>query len=199
MINTIIFDLSEVYINGLHGMDKKLVPILGREAPKIHDQFHNKDLDLLFNGKVSEDEYWIKVIKENNWRIALDELKLIARENFYKIEGTEKIITTLKKKGFKLGLLSVHAKEWVEFVSKKYNYHRFFNSVSYSFEIGVSKPDKRAYKLILKKLKSKPEECLFVDNEPQNLIPAKEMGIKTIFFTNSEKLRKDLGDLGIIV
>ena len=76
--------------------------------------------------------------------------------NVKSIPLNENIIEKLKDKQFKLGLLSVHAKEWIEYCDKKYGYHRLFDSTLYSFEIAVSKPDKKAYRTILQRLNSKP-------------------------------------------
>jgi len=197
MIKTIIFDLAEVYLTGLLGLENSLEPLLEESAEEIHKEFHNKELILLFFGRISEIEYWESLINQNNWNIKIPTLKKLVRENFTEIEGTRKIIEELKTHDFKLGLLSDHAKEWIEFCEKKYNYHKLFNEVVYSFEIGRLKPAQEPFEEILKRLRTKPQECIFIDDNKINLSTANNLGIKTIHFKNPKQLRKDLISLSI--
>ena len=197
MITTIIFDLGETYINGVPGLEKRLEPILGRKAAQIYAEIQGEDLLSFFRGELSEDEYWNRAIKRNCWKVGISTLKLVLRENLYEIKGTREIIEALKAKGFRLGLLSVHGREWIDYCESTFDYHKLFDAVEYSFETGVYKPDRRAYERILGKLKAKPTECLFIDDNPLYLPPAEALGIKTLLFKNPVGLRKDLLSLGI--
>tara|TARA_Y100000310_G_C20475748_1_gene712315 strand:+ start:314 stop:919 length:606 start_codon:yes stop_codon:yes gene_type:complete len=198
-IKTIIFDLAEVYLNGLIGVDHRLQHLLNMDAEKIHKGFQGKELVEFFEGKITEDEYMDSIIERNDWKISKDVFKKFVRENFQEIEGVRDVIEDLKKQGFKLGLLSVHAKEWIEHCEKEFDYHKLFHSVMYSFEIEICKPDQRAYEHILEKLESKPEECLFIDDSLKNIESAKKLGLKTIHFNNLTQLKKELANLGINV
>lgn len=199
MITTVIFDLSEVYLKGLIGVEDILEPILGITAKEIYPKIRIKEVNDLFFGKITEEEYWSKVIKQNNWDVDVETFKKAVRKNFVEIKGTRKIIEKLKKKGFKLGLLSTHVREWIDYCNKKYDYHKLFHTVLYSFDSGFLKTDKRVYRLILRKLKSKPEETLFIDNDLRNLVVAKEVGIKTIKFENSDQLKDELKRMGVVL
>ena len=131
-------------------------------------------------------------------RISCGSIKKAIRNNFAEIKWTREIIEELKNKGYKMGLLSVHAKEWVEYLEKKFDYHKLFHSTMYSFDIGILKPDKRSYLLIMEKLKSKPEECLFIDDSEKNIIAAEELGINVVHFKNPEQLKKELEKLNLL-
>ena len=197
MITTIIFDLGETYINGVPGLEKRLEPILGRRAARIHSEIQGKDLLSFFRGEISENEYWGRAIRNNKWNASPATLRSVVRKNFYEIRGTREIIEGLKAKGFRLGLLSVHGKEWIGYCEDKFDYHKLFDSVEYSFEAGVCKPDRKAYERILRKLGAKPDECLFIDDVSTNLPPAEALGIKTILFGTPAQLKRDLASLGI--
>lgn len=197
MISTLIFDLSEVQLTGIKGVEHKLASILKISPAEIKSTINSEDFAVFLNGQITEDEYWIRTIRRGAWNIKLGAVKQIARENFVKIEGTREIIENLREKGYRLGLLSVQGKEWANYVEEKFGYHRLFHSVLYSFEVAVSKPDKKAYQIILERLKAKPDECVFIDDHQKNLVPAEELGMKTILFTGPEKLREDLKALGI--
>ncbi|MBI2045236.1 HAD family phosphatase [Candidatus Pacearchaeota archaeon] len=197
MITTIIFDLSEVYLKGLLGTEKILEPILKLPAKDIYHSFKGDHYIKFFHGEISEDEFWESVKNNANWDISLSQLKNAVRSNFAEIEGTREIIEKLKIKGYKLGLLSVHAKEWIEYLEKKFDYHKLFHSTMYSFEVGISKPDKKSYELIIEKLGAKPEECLFIDDHEKNIIAAKGLGINAIHFKDSNQLIRDLNKFDI--
>lgn len=195
MIKTIIFDLSEVYLSGLLGTNKILSKRLGTNIAS--SDLHIPEIQQLFEGKISEDRYWESILLKHRWNISIGELKKIVRSNFKEINGVRKIIERLKKNGYQLGLLSVHAKEWIEYCEKEFDHHKLFDSTLYSFDVAVCKPDKRAYELILEKLNVRAEECLFIDDSLQNLDSARELGIQTILFTSAEQLLDELKRRGI--
>ncbi|MFZ2357163.1 MAG: HAD family phosphatase [Candidatus Omnitrophota bacterium] len=197
MITTIIFDLSEVYLRGLWGTHEYLSKRLNLTITPEH--LYNETAHQLFLGNITEEAYWKIILEKHGWNIDIPELKEAVRNNFREIEGVRPIIEKLRKNGYKLGLLSVHAKEWVDHLESKFDYHKLFNSTLYSFEVAIIKPDKKAYKLILEKLAAKPNECLFIDDGQKNISAASELGIKTILFESPEKLLNSLKEISIRV
>lgn len=190
MINTIIFDLSDVYLRGVSGSGKYLEKILGNKI--TDDDLLFAELDQLFLGEITEDEYWQLVVKRNSWTISINELKNAARKNFKQIRGMRKIIEKLRLNGYKLGLLSNHVKEWVEYCELTFDYRQLFHHVVYSYEVRLSKPNKGIFLDILKKLRSKPKECLFIDDYIKNIATAQKLGFNVIQFTSPKELRKRL-------
>lgn len=71
-------------------------------------------------------------------------------------------------------------------------FYRIFNPVLISCEIGMRKPEVKSYRLILKKLKMKPHEVVFIDNQKWNITPAKKLGLHTILFKNNRQTLKDI-------
>lgn len=57
----------------------------------------------------------------------------------------------------------------------------FFDKVYYSHRVGMRKPDKEIFQLILEQNSLNPEKTLFVDDSPQHIEGAKALGIQTIF------------------
>ncbi|MBI2673090.1 hypothetical protein HYX19_02420 [Candidatus Woesearchaeota archaeon] len=112
MIRTIIFDLAEVYLKGFMGIEHHLEAVLNIDAKEIWNKLRNgSEFIELMTGKITEDEFWKKVLIRNRWNVEILHLKKAIRNNFCEIKGTRKIIETLKSKGYKLGLLSDHSKE----------------------------------------------------------------------------------------
>ena len=98
----------------------------------------------------------------------------------------------LKSKGFKLGILANESHQWMNIKRKKGKLNDIFDVVSSSADMKLAKPQKEAFEIILHSLKSKSEETLFIDDRKINTIAAKEVGMKSILFTNINQLKKEL-------
>lgn len=197
MITTIIFDIGEVYLHLLVGSAKYVQQKTG--IPVSDYYFYDKEFDPLMLGQITEDKYWEAIIQKNSWNVSIKDLKESIRKNFKEIKGTRKIIEDLRQKGYKLGLLSNHVKEWVDYCELTYNYHKLFHQAVYSYKVGLSKPNKDIFLAVLKKLKVNPEECLFIDDYEKNITTAQDMGFKTIQFISATDLKKKLKKFEIIV
>lgn len=90
-------------------------------------------------GKGTEETYLEKLVKETNWKMTLEELKSIIRENLDRqIEGTMEIIQKLKGK-YQLTLLSDHIKEWADYIMKTNQNLQIFDNIFFSYELGKLK------------------------------------------------------------
>lgn len=120
------------------------------------------------------------------------------RKNFKQNKQLYRFAFKLRKKGYKIAILS---DQW--WLSKeaviKPKYMKKFNPAIISCDVGMRKPNPEIYKLTLKKLKLKPSECLFIDNQTWNLTPAKKLGMKTILFKDNKQLFKQLLKMGVKV
>jgi len=57
----------------------------------------------------------------------------------------------------------------------------FFDKVYLSHRVGMRKPGKNIFERVLEENGLRPEETLFIDDSPQHIAAAKEVGIQTIF------------------
>ena len=120
------------------------------------------------------------------------------RKNFKQNKQLYRFAFRLRKDGYKIAILS---DQW--WLSKeaviKEKYMKKFNPVIISCDVSMRKPNPEIYKLTLKKLKLKPSECLFIDNQSWNITPAKKLGIKTVLFKDNKQLFKQLLKEGVRV
>jgi len=58
--------------------------------------------------------------------------------------------------------------------------HHFNRIIDITMLDYVCKPDLSAYTFVLSKLDAEPEECVFIDDSPRNLAPARALGIRTV-------------------
>lgn len=192
MITTVIFDLSEVYLHGLLGTEHRIAPLVYRLPQDVFAQLKGPVLTDFFHGKISEEEYWRRTAAEYDWPLSVSFLKQAVRDNFTEIPGTRAIIEDLRTRGVRLGLLSVHAREWVDYCQQRFRYHELFDARAYSFEAGVSKPDLRAYQEVVERLSVFPSGCVYIDDQEENLQVPRKMGMHAIRFHDAAQLRRDL-------
>ena len=57
---------------------------------------------------------------------------------------------------------------------------------------GYVKPDPRLFQVLLDRFGLKAEECIFIDDNPDNVAAARRMGFHGILFTGADSLRKEL-------
>jgi epoxide hydrolase-like predicted phosphatase len=173
----------------------------------------NLDLDSLFDaidtpyaksvaGEISENEF-IKNISENlgisGGKIERVFIKIL-KNHFTKNKELFDLAKKLKKNGYTIGILS---DQW--YFSKKALMPRTdfktFDVQVISCEVGLRKPDKKIYELLIKELnkirKISAEEIVFIDNRDYNLKPAKRMGMKTILFKDNKGVLDKLNKFGL--
>ncbi len=197
MITTIIFDLSEVLISGLIGVEKELAPLVDLSKKTFLKKLWTDSFKELMQGRISEDEYLDDVFEKNNWKADKEIFKAIIRKNFHKeVEGMIELIEELKK-NYKLILLSDHAKEWIEYIDKIHPFLSLFDKKYYSFQTGEIKREKRAFELLLKENNLSPDECLFIDDSQANVKVAEDLRIYALFFEDIEQLKRKLRLLNI--
>jgi epoxide hydrolase-like predicted phosphatase len=200
-IKAIIFDIGGVVIND------DFLSYAGRfekKAGMSKEQIYRAILGssewrLYFKGKISEEKVW-KAIKSKYLppNIA-DEIRSSWEDIFFPITETIDLIKRLKQT-YKIFFISNVDRKSANFVHKKYpEIFSLFDDGVMSFETGMAKPDKGIYRHALRKFKLKPEECIYIDNQPENIPPARELGIEAVRFQGTEKLKNDLKALGVRV
>ncbi len=91
-------------------------------------------------------------------------------------DDAKKILPFLKKHKIKLALATNGYKSTNQII-KHFRLNRYFDYVSVSCDVGISKPNPKLYHLIVKRLSLKPEEILCVgDSYPTDIIGAKKAG-----------------------
>jgi HAD superfamily hydrolase (TIGR01509 family) len=69
---------------------------------------------------------------------------------------------------------------------------KFFDRIFVSNEMHMAKPDQKAYKFVLEKLKVKPAQALMVDDRIENIISARKLGMNGILYKNSRQFGQEL-------
>ena len=93
-------------------------------------------------------------------------------------EGALETLDELRRRGLRLGLISVCSEDVVDAWEETPFAGRFDTTV-FSCSVGLSKPDPRIYELAARQLEVPPEECLFVgDGANDELAGAERAGMR---------------------
>src|SRR5579885_1856179 len=66
---------------------------------------------------------------------------------------------------------------------------KHFDQITFSFELGCTKPDRRIYEHALQGLGLPAEEALFIDDRPENVAGARRAGLHAELYTGWEDFR----------
>mgnify|MGYP001612345401 FL=1 len=90
------------------------------------------------------------------------------------------------KERYKIALLSNNNREYCEEYLFKPGIDKIFNVLVISYQVGYRKPSPEIYQILIKKLELKPEEILFIDDDPTKLPVAQNQGMETLVYKNAE-------------
>ncbi|MHC1604759.1 MAG: TIGR02253 family HAD-type hydrolase [Candidatus Methanofastidiosia archaeon] len=200
MITAIFFDLDDTLYNstGLaklargaainamieEGLDispgegyDKLLEIVKKTGSNYHGHF-----DILVKNAVGKKDYKIisaGIIGYHNTKFA----------NMRPFDDTIQTLIDLKIRGYNLHVITngKAVKQWEKIL--RLGLEHFFNNVVISEVVGCSKPNKEIYEKALEIARCKADKSLFVDNDPDSIMGAKQCGMHTVLMNRLKKAR----------
>ncbi len=198
MIRTLIFDLSEVLIAGLLGVEKGLAARLGLPEDAILTALGGELLRDLCRGRMSEETYLARAIERQGWDVSIDTLQRAIRQNLRRrVDGMEALVRHLARR-YDLVLHSDHAVEWVAYVRRVHPFLELFAYQAFSFDLGRTKEEPATFRRLLQIIEREARECLFVDDNPTNVRAANAAGIAGIVVTGAGALSAELARRGLV-
>lgn len=201
MIKAGIFDIGGVLqIQDVNGPLRRDVAKTFNVSEDTFEEFRKEMEPYLLVGAMEEIDYWKEFVKRTGSTAPIPQESLLLREytkNFSINEETLEIVKKLKEQGMKLACLTDTQKPHTDFNKSKGLYDLFEIKI-FSHDVGMKKPELALYKMCLEKLEVSASDAFYVDDRESNLIPAKDLGMKTILFINPSKLKQELIKLGIL-
>ncbi|WP_256009531.1 HAD family hydrolase [Desertivirga xinjiangensis] len=109
------------------------------------------------------------------------------------------------KKQYRTFLLSnineIHMDYINDYLNREYHIESndvFFEKVYYSHLIRMRKPDREIFEFVARDSNLIPEETLYIDDSPQHLKTAQEMGFNTYLMTKDDSLEKYMYREGLL-
>jgi len=148
--------------------------------------FAGENLEELYNGKVSTDEFWARFSRRYG-----REVKEELFGKFFHPSIDQELVALITQ-------VKTHSRVvcGTNTFDPHYDYHlslghyAIFDAVFASNKIGLSKPDPEFFRYILKNEAVNPENAFFVDDEEVNVLSAERMGINATLFRDSKSLRR---------
>jgi len=199
MSKTIIFDLGGVYFsNGTRIAVDAIADSykVGREAV---EDILNGDAGKQYRiGTLSAEQFWQRA--KNSWNIqeSSEALALLWNSSYWPDDGTIRLVERLKRAGHQLLYLSDNTAERVVYLDQRYHFLQKFDGGIFSHLVKCKKPEPMIYQLLLDKASHPAAACVYIDDKPEYLEPAKDLGMEIIAFKNAEQLEADLAKLALL-
>jgi FMN phosphatase YigB (HAD superfamily) len=179
MINAIIFDFGDIFINLEKEKSIEEFKKLGLNGP--NEELIAKN-DLFEKGLISELQF-IESFQKFIPNASLEEIikawnSIIGDFPLYRLEFLQMLSTR-----YRLFLLtntdSIHINRFEHKVGMSFytDFYRCFEKVYYSYEMGMRKPQPEIFTTILNKHDLSPKRTLFVDDKKENTDAAEALGI----------------------
>lgn len=111
----------------------------------------------------------------------------------YTIKSMPNMIHALKSKGYKLFIVSNQATETFAMLQATFtDLFNLFDGTVISSHVAMLKPELSIYQYLLTTYHLNAKDCIFIDDQEENLPPARSLGIDSIHFKNAAELKKQL-------
>jgi len=203
-IKAIIFDLGAVLLNiNYHKTIEEFEKLGIKNSSSFYSKKEQTNLfNLLETGEISEEDFTTEVKKKCKYG---SDNKIVSAWNAMLLDLPKHRVSLLKDltKKYDIYLLSntnsIHISEFKNIMGyEKYEvFYKLFKKVYYSHEIGFRKPNKEAFQLILDENNLNADKVLFIDDSPQHIEGAKNLGIKTYHLKDGEEVSTLFPDIAL--
>ena len=196
MIRAVIFDYNGVVkaISKYFFDDVESIFSLNAEEKEYAKKMTRDLFEQLDKGLLNEDNFWLKFSQRINKSMPVN-VKELARklfnEHFELYEEVVNMLKNLKTNGYVTAVLS-DTFPYMADITRARNGYDYFDKVYLSCEVGFVKPQKEFYELAVKDLAVLPGECIFIDDNEDNLLPAKKLGMKTVLAIKPDQIVEDV-------
>ncbi|MDP8977263.1 MAG: HAD family phosphatase [Actinomycetota bacterium] len=114
------------------------------------------------------------------------------------IEATVDLLAELDARGTPLYALTNWSPETWPVARERFGFLRRFDGILVSGHIGIVKPDRAIFALLAERFDLEPARTLLVDDSPENVRAAHELGFRAVRFVSPARLHARLADLGLL-
>lgn len=200
MINTIIFDFGDVFVNLKHDESTNAFKKLGLNEWNDDLKTQNSLFEI---GKISELQFlesFQKYIPNADlleiraaWNTVIGDFPLARLEFLQMLTRNYKLI--LMSNTDSIHIASFEHKVGMTFASE---FYQCFEKVYFSYEVGIKKPDEAFFKFIIKNHNLSEKRILFIDDKKENTEAAEKLGIQVWNLQVGKEVVTDLHDKKIL-
>ena len=116
----------------------------------------------------------------------------IAAQFCFPIVAHQILLSRLKLRGLKLGVVTNSIRDTTQFMLKYANIYEFFDTIVTNQDVKLPKPDSEGYLLACKKLGVVPEETLVIEDGDYGIKAATNAGCRVLRIDNPQDLNIEL-------
>ncbi len=198
-VTHVFFDIGGVL--GSNGWDREqraaTVRHFGLDEAELEDR-HDESIAMLEQGRMGLDEYLRCTVFYRPRSFELEEFKAYMLAQSTPFPETIHLARALARAGrYRLMTINNESAELNRHRLQQFGLRDIFITFFSSCWVGVLKPALRIYEVALAMSQAEPEGSVFIDDRERNLEPARTLGMQTIRFTDSLRLRQELAGLGV--
>lgn len=176
--------------------------VLCRDAigPKLNDLSRRYDLPIarlratarrlrpfVDIGRMGENEFWTSVLTDQGVRPAEEDLDLLpyAVANF----GAREFLSWARTAGHSIAVLTNDSMELFRLRAAALGPDAHFTATIVSAATGMTKPNAEIYRCVAATIGVKPTDCLFVDDQAENVVGAESVGMRAVVFRTFGDIR----------
>ena len=194
MIKCIIFDIGKVLIDFDFRHASAVIAEDAGTTPDELEAFLLKQniFPKLDAGIITVDDLIEMLRKKYGLEMPLEEIKRVWCSIFTgETPGMRKLLEQTGEK-YELACLSNINHVHYEFIRDNYTVLDLFRRQFISYRMKLAKPDPAIFESALRELRYAPEECVFIDDLPENVSGAEKAGIRSFVFKDSRSLHRAL-------
>lgn len=199
VIKAVIFDLGNVLIHyDARRAARRFSRMTKAPVEKIWRHFFTSPVEKAYTrGEITTGEFFRHARQAFNSKIDFRTFARFWNEIFWENPGIRQILRKLSRR-YPLYLISNTNALHFNYLKRRFpQIFRYFKKTFPSHIVGRRKPDPRIYWKVLKAIRLRPEETVFIDDMKRFIEGAQRVGMKGIRFRSNAQLKKALRRLGI--
>jgi putative hydrolase of the HAD superfamily len=191
-ITTVIFDFGYVLSLPPQTSDyQRLARLAGMNGVPFDKVYWEKRTDY-DRGTIDGHAYWRRIAATAGEkftpaqidRLVAADIAIWMRANPVMMEW----VRALKSRGLKIAVLSNMPIEISNYMRQHAPWFGDFDYVCFSAEVHLAKPEAAIFRACLEVVRSRPEECLFIDDRAENVEAARALGMHALKFESVQQL-----------
>lgn len=196
----IVFDFGGVLT--LEPNREEVVHFIQKSFNLSDEEFEtiNQEKRLAVKQGMTDEEFWLSYAKKKNILLPADwshSFKSVMKDAIGVNPQMYALVEELRESQIQIGLLS-NIDERLSKLIRDFGLYKPFDPCLLSCEIGIEKPNPKAYEILITKLDLQAKDIVFIDDRPENTQAAKEIGIDALLFESLEQIRKELQKRGLL-
>lgn len=184
MIKAVIFDCF-----GVLTTDKWRAFVDG--LPEGIDTKQARELNRQYGGGFIDKSEFLEQIAELTGH-SIDKVEELLDNEDYKNTALLSYISELKRRGYKIGLLSNVASNWIRDKLLSADDQKLFDDMVFSYEVGMTKPDPRIFHHAVERLGVELDEAVLVDDIDRYGAVADGEGMKSVTYHDLKQAKDEL-------